>query len=86
MSYLRAVPAGEIAEIRTRPNDVEQELAYQPRQSGSRRAGKRWPAYDALNDAPGADGRFAPVMLHYAINRPSAACGVKSDLARCCAG
>lgn len=82
MSYLRAVPAGEIAEIRTRPNDVEQELAYQPRQSWQAGAPESdWPAYDALNDAPGADGRFAPVMLHYAINRPVGCLWGESDLA-----
>lgn len=81
MSYLRAVPASEIAEIQTRPNDVEQALAFAPRQAGADwRTGEAWPAYDAQRDAPEADGRFASVMLHYSINRPAGCVWGESDL------
>lgn len=82
MSYVRAVPAGEIAEIRARPNDLDQPLAFWPR-SGAEGAPPLtpWPAYDPAEDAPRAGGGFAPVMLHYAINRPVGSQWGESDLA-----
>ncbi|MGD0707591.1 MAG: hypothetical protein ABSA51_03965 [Anaerolineaceae bacterium] len=37
--------------------------------------------YDPLKDQPNEDGSFAPVVLHYAINRPAGAQWGESDLA-----
>ncbi len=86
MSYLRAVPALGIAEIKTAPNDSAQETAYIEKDSlegklGELREGRIWPAYDPLDDGPGEGGAFSPVMLHYSINRPAGALHGESDLA-----
>ncbi len=80
MSYVRAVPASDIAEIQHRPNDVEQALAFLPRATLDTPDPRPWPAYDASTDAPAADGSFPPIMLHYAINRPTGALWGESDL------
>jgi hypothetical protein len=81
MSYIRAVPAGEIAEIVTAQNDIQQELRFlqKPEQVGG--DPRVWPAYDERDDAQSEDGQFAPVMLHYAVNRPVGAARGESDLA-----
>jgi len=49
--------------------------------SAAGRAPTSWPAYDEAADAPGPDGVFPTVALHYAINRPVAAAWGESDLA-----
>lgn len=81
MSTLRALPAAEIAEITTAVNDLEQELRYE--QTAVEVGGDPiwWPAYDALTDGRDAAGVFAPVMLHYVVNRPVGALRGESDLA-----
>ncbi len=79
MSYLRAVPAGEIAGIEHAPNDVQQETAFL--QKAGMGEEMRWQAAQALEDEPGADGGFPVVMAHYAINRPVGALRGESDLA-----
>lgn len=81
MSYVRAVPASDIAEIQHRPNDIEQETAYLPRATHEQPQPQPWPAYDAASDAPGADGGFPAAMLHYAVNRPAGALWGEPDLA-----
>ncbi len=81
LSYVRAVPAQQIARIETAQNDLQQELGYVQRPTGSELEERRWPAYQPLNDVPGADGRFATVMLHYAVNRPAGGVRGESDLA-----
>ena len=81
MSYLRAVPAADVAEIQSRPNDIEQAQAFMPRASLDQLQPAPWAAYNPREDAPGADGSFAPVMLHYAINRPVGAQWGEPDLA-----
>ena len=81
MSYVRAVPATDIAEIQARPNDVEQPLAFLPRASLEQMNPSPWAAYNPGEDARGADGSFPPVMLHYAINRPAGAQWGEPDLA-----
>ena len=43
--------------------------------------GRRWPVYDPQSDAPGENGAFETVMLHYAVNRPVGAKFGESDLA-----
>nr|HMN60285.1 hypothetical protein [Anaerolinea sp.] len=80
MSYLRAVAAADVREVRTAENDPQQELAYvtRGRLPGEER---EWPAFRASEDAPGPDGLFPPVMLHYAVNRPVGAVRGESDLA-----
>ena len=81
MSYVRAVPASEIAEIETAENDIQQEKAYVQRPARPGDDAKIWPAYDEQADEQREDGSFAPVMLHYAINRPVGAVHGESDLA-----
>ena len=81
MSYARAVPAAHIARIETAPNDSQQETAYLPKPTLETLDTRPWTAYDALHDAPTANGGFAPVMLHYAVNRPVGSCWGESDLA-----
>ncbi len=81
MSYVRAVPALEIARIESRPNDIEQPLRFYPRPSLDDPDPRPWPAYDELTDSPEKDGSFPVVMLHYAINRPVGAQWGESDLA-----
>jgi len=82
MSYVRAVPASQVKEIVSRPNDIDQEVRYemQPDWSESTDAAS-WPAYDPRADQRDAAGNFKPVMLHYAINRPAGAQWGESDLA-----
>ncbi|MEW6180234.1 MAG: hypothetical protein AB1522_09935 [Chloroflexota bacterium] len=80
MSYFRAVPAAQIDEIRTRPNDVDQPVEYLPAPAPDGRETRGWPAYQPLEDAPDEAGRFQPVMRHYAINRPVGCAWGESDL------
>ena len=81
MSYVRAVPAAQIAEIITAENDVQQELTYVQPAAAPELEPRVWPAYAEQADQRGPDGSFAPVMLHYAINRPVGAVHGESDLA-----
>ena len=69
MSYVRAVPAEQISEIVTAPNDYRQELAYQRStlEEGS------WPAYQ-----PGTEQRA--FILHFPLNRMVGATFGESDL------
>lgn len=94
MSYVRAIPASEIEDIETAPNDIEQEVAFVQK---AVEAGDpvKWNAYCEDDDGPRtADGslvqntnpnnglgKFPDVMLHYAINRPVGAKFGESDLA-----
>jgi hypothetical protein len=79
MSYLRAVPAGEIAGIEHAPNDVQQETAFLQKAGLGEEV--RWQAAQALEERIGEDGCFPVVMAHYAINRPVGALRGESDLA-----
>lgn len=81
MSYLRAVPASQIASIETADNDMQQELVFHQQLPGSLMEERCWPAYKSTDDQPQADGSFATVMLHFAINRPVGAVRGESDLA-----
>lgn len=74
MSYVRAVPALEIAEIETAANDLEQEIRFTGR--GMLDGERAWPGYRSESD----DGQ-SPVMLHYAVNRPVGSLRGESDLA-----
>jgi hypothetical protein len=75
MSYLRVVPAADIDRIEAMENDVEQPVTF------IGKAGQVYPAYRKDNDGLDGEGGFAPVMLHYAINRPAGAQWGESDLA-----
>lgn len=80
MSYVRTIPAQDIERIQSRENDVEQALSFYPKGSLENPQPPPWRAYDEGYDAPGPDGCFQPVMLHYAINRPVGAQWGESDL------
>jgi len=88
MTYLRAVPAANIQDIVTRPNDVEQPTGFLPKPTADDPDPAPWPAYDPQNDHPTVGAKqelsaspFPTVMLHYAINRPIGAMWGESDLA-----
>jgi hypothetical protein len=82
MSYVRAVPASEIAEIQWRSTISNSRLAFLPRTGLDGRDPQPWQAYNPLTRiGSGKMARFAPVMLHYAINRPAGALWGESDLA-----
>jgi hypothetical protein len=81
MSYVRALPAAQVQEIITRPNDVEQPLQIVEKPRFDEPEPRAWPAYDEAADGPDEAGRFPTVVLHYAINRPVAAAWGESDLA-----
>ncbi len=69
MSYVRAIPAEQISEIVTAPNDYRQELAYKRASLDD----SPWPAYQ-----PGADQ--ASFVLHFPLNRMVGATFGESDL------
>jgi hypothetical protein len=83
MSYLRALPTADVVDIETAANDIEQEqiIWERPRGDGTEvsgptgQIGHPWPVYDERLD----DG-LAPVVLHYAVNRPIDARWGESDL------
>lgn len=79
MSYLRLVPSANVASIEASRNDAEQELAYLIRQQEG--DDLLYQAWQEGSDELGPDGRFAPVILHYAVNRPAGAQWGESDLA-----
>ncbi len=79
MSYVRAVPAGQIREVQAAENDLQQEIGY-AQATGDFGEARTWPAYDEHADDRAPDGSFAPVMLHYAVNRPVGALRGESDL------
>jgi hypothetical protein len=80
MSYLRALPSAQVRAIRSRENDLDQELSYEMRPDlNSTVEGAVWQAYDPRRDSS-ASGGFPTVMLHYAINRPVGAQWGESDL------
>ena len=78
MSYVRVVPATDVAEISSRENDVEQELSFLLKTQGLS-AETSVPAYRPEMDEPGNEG-FRDVMLHFAVNRPSGSQWGEGDL------
>jgi len=79
MSYVRIIPALNVKEIITAPNDVQQELEYVVI-SADQLDESRYPgAPSRLSRA--LDGGYLPFVLHYAINRPAGAVRGESDLA-----
>jgi len=89
MSYLRALPSADVIEIETASNDVEQELVVweRSRMDGTEISGPDgivghpWTVYNEQTDSLNTDSQpFAPVVLHYAVNRPVGAKWGESDL------
>lgn len=80
MSYLRVIPSADIVRIESSEADVEQELFYVGK-SGLTGDERVFPAYQPGRDRPEEGGGFAPVMLHYAVNRPVGSQWGESDLA-----
>lgn len=84
MSYMRAIPAAQIGEVQTRTNDLMQETLFVEKDqtgAGGLQTGRRWKAYNTMEDGRTPEGDFEPVMLHFAINRPAGALRGESDLA-----
>jgi len=91
MSYVRLVPASAIDGITWRAGDYEAEETYhEVVEFGDRdydQGGRTWyaPGYAGVDamDAVRADGGFcfAPVLLHFAVNRPAGCVRGDSDLA-----
>ena len=81
MSYVRAIPATQVKHIHSRPNDLDQETAFEMQPNWAEGQAATWQAYDAHADRLNAEGGFKAAMLHYAINRPVGAQWGESDLA-----
>ncbi|MBP7213103.1 MAG: hypothetical protein KBA03_02610 [Anaerolineaceae bacterium] len=79
MSYLRVLPAGDIESIISSENDIEQEIAYNLRTKDETEK-EVYPAYDPQKDEADSLGRLKPVVLHYALNRPSGSQWGEGDL------
>jgi hypothetical protein len=74
MSYVRAVPAARIDEIRWQEGDYRTELAYRERVGAGEETWWKSPHHPGLEAGE-------PVLLHYAVNRPVGALRGESDLA-----
>lgn len=85
MTFVRAIPAIEIKEIRTADGDLQQELSFVQKAKIALREDaieeRVWKAYDSKSDGAGVDRRPETVMVHFAINRPVGAVHGESDLA-----
>lgn len=79
MSYVRAVPASQIQSIRSRPNDIDQEIEFESKSDPLTGETITWKAY-LPDNALDENGEFQPAMLHFAINRPVGAQWGESDL------
>jgi len=76
MSYLRVIPTSNIDSITARANDIEQPIAFIPKQDLSGEQPRAYPAYDDQTD-----DLKKSVMLQYTINKPCGAQWGESDLA-----
>ncbi len=86
MSYVRALPASAVDRVETQPGDYETELACHeavgPEDPDYAQGGRWWRSPDHPEaDVPREDGRYAPVCLHFAVNRPVGCVRGESDLA-----
>lgn len=79
MSYLRVLPSTDILQIESSENDIEQELAFHLRIPGETES-LVYPGYDPQAEQTDAQGRMKPVVLHYALNRPSGSQWGEGDL------
>jgi len=78
LTYVRAVPALQVARLETAENDLAQETAawLRPAETGFWRAERRVPIESAETAAA-----LQPALLHFAVNRPVGAVHGESDLA-----
>jgi len=86
LSYVRLVPASAIDRITWRAGDYEAEESYHEvvayGDPDYDQGGRVWYAPAAPDaDVPRGDGGYAPVMLHFAVNRPAGCVRGDSDLA-----
>jgi hypothetical protein len=72
MSFIRAIPASDIDSITPSENDIEQPVSFTTKADDQLQA-YTYQAFNHLTDAQDQNGSFAPVMLHYAVNRPAGA-------------
>jgi hypothetical protein len=79
MSYLRVLPSTEIVQIISSENDIEQELEFHIRVPGESEA-LIYPGYDLQKEQIDNQGHLQPVVLHYALNRPSGSQWGEGDL------
>jgi len=79
MSYIRTIPARQIEQVETDPEDYEKETGYQERIPGQVKP-KYWPALDPTPTAAGVQQPPTPVLLHYSVNKPVGATRGESDL------
>lgn len=75
MSYVRAIPASQIEEVRWRDGDYEDELRYRET-TGPGEDEKWWLSPDGDEEHT----KINPWMLHYAVNRPVGAVRGEGDL------
>ena len=86
ISYVRTVPASLIDGLKWAPGDYEEETSYHEMvgldDPDYAKGGRTWYAPAALaEDEADASGRFKPIMLHFAVNRPAGCVRGESDLA-----
>lgn len=79
MSYLRVLPSTDILKIVSSENDIEQELAFHLKTPGETET-VVYPGYDPQVEQTDGQGRLKPVVLHYALNRPSGSQWGEGDL------
>lgn len=84
MSYVRALPASSIDRVETAPGDYETEIMYHETvglDDPDYPQGRMWLGHrSAAADVP-VDGRYEPVCLHFAVNKPVGCVRGESDLA-----
>jgi hypothetical protein len=85
MSYVRALPAIEVEDVKTADNDLRQEVSLLQKACYDQEHGwheaRVWPIYTPDLDERDEQGNYRTVALHYAINRPAGAVRGESDLA-----
>lgn len=81
MSYIRFVPASQIREIETAPNDYEIETRFGEAQPDT--ADLKWWLGPGHRDSTRTTraGRLRPLMLHFTVNKPIGATRGEGDLA-----
>ena len=88
MSYVRTVPASLIDGIKWAPGDYEEETSYHEvvgiDDPDYAKGGRTWYVAGqrrSVLDEADASGRYKPIMLHFAVNRPAGCVRGESDLA-----
>ena len=81
MSYVRAVPAGQIEEIIPRENDIEQPLFFRFREAAAPVFPARIPEERVLRAASLIEPDSGERMLHFTVNRPVGGQWGEPDLA-----